>query len=144
MLESAGGFYVPRQARDRLHHFFRFTKVQPYGPFEASIETGEAMEEGYRAMAGLSNCDPDELNLGLYTTMNFYVPAQAIRHLLKPGDEIVVTNQDHEANIDCWRRLSEFGVLGVEDTDEDVIRISLVHYNSVENVDRLVEGVENL
>jgi cysteine desulfurase family protein (TIGR01976 family) len=111
MFENAGGSYVPRQVVDRLHDFFRFTKVQPYGPFESSIRAGEAMEVGYRAMAGLLNCDPDELTLGPSTTMNFYVLAQAIRPLLEPGDEIIVTNQDHEANIGCWRRLEEFGAV---------------------------------
>ena len=111
MFENAGGSYVPHQVSDRLHDFFQYTKVQPYGLFASSIKAGEAMEEGYRAMAGLLNCDSDELTLGPSTTMNFYVLAQAIRPLLKPGDEIIVTNQDHEANIGCWRRLAEFGVV---------------------------------
>ena len=111
MFENAGGSYVPRQVSDRLNDFFRYTKVQPYGPFEASINAGEAMEEGYGTMAGLLNCNPDELTLGPSTTMNFYVLAQAIRPLLEPGDEIIVTNQDHEANIGCWRRLEEFGAV---------------------------------
>jgi cysteine desulfurase family protein (TIGR01976 family) len=111
MFENAGGSYVPGQVSDCLHDFFQYTKVQPYGRFEASIKAGEAMEAGYRAMAGLLNCDPDELTLGPSTTMNFYVLAQAIRPLLKPGDEIIVTNQDHEANIGCWRRLAEFGAV---------------------------------
>ena len=111
MFENAGGSYVPRQVTDRLHDFFQFTKVQPYGPFESSIKAGEAMDAGYRAMAGLLGCDPDELTLGPSTTLNFYVLAQAIRPLLAPGDEIIVTNQDHEANIGCWRRLAEFGAV---------------------------------
>ncbi len=111
MFENAGGSYVPRQVTDRLHHFFQFTKVQPYGPFPASVAAGEAMGAGYQAMADLLNCDPDELTLGPSTTMNFYVLAQAIRPTLKPGDEIIVTNQDHEANIGCWRRLEEFGAV---------------------------------
>lgn len=111
MFENAGGSYVPAQVIDRLHDFFRFTKVQPYGPFESSIEAGEAMEAGYRAMAGLLDCDPDDLTLGPSTTMNFYVLAHGIRPSLEPGEEIVVTNQDHEANIGCWRRLEEFGVI---------------------------------
>jgi cysteine desulfurase family protein (TIGR01976 family) len=111
MFENAGGSYVPRQVIDCLHDFFQYTKVQPYGPFDASIKAGEAMEAGYRAMAGLLNCDPDELTLGPSTSMNFYVLAQAIRPLLEPGDEIIVTNQDHEANIGCWRRLAEFGAV---------------------------------
>lgn len=111
MFENAGGSYVPKQVIDRLHDFFRYTKVQPYGLFDSSVVAGEAMDAGYRAMAGLLNCDPDELTLGPSTTMNFYVLAQAIRPLLEPGDEIIVTNQDHEANIGCWRRLEEFGAV---------------------------------
>ncbi|MCP3950684.1 MAG: aminotransferase class V-fold PLP-dependent enzyme, partial [Desulfobacterales bacterium] len=111
MFENAGGSYVPRQVTRRLHDFFQYTKVQPYGLFESSIKAGEAMDAGYSAMAGLLNCDPDALTLGPSTTMNFYVLAQAIRPTLKPGDEIIVTNQDHEANIGCWRRLAEFGAV---------------------------------
>lgn len=111
MFENAGGSYVPHQVSDRLHHFFQHTKVQPYGPFASSIEAGEAMDEGYRTMADLLNCDPDELTLGPSTSMNTYVMAQAVRPTLKPGDEIIVTNQDHEANIGCWRRLADFGAV---------------------------------
>ena len=111
MFENAGGSYVPRQVIDRLQHFFTWTKVQPYGGFESSIQAGEAMDAGYRAMADLLNCAEDELTLGPSTSLNCYVLAQAVRPLLKPGDEIVVTNQDHEANIGCWRRLAEFGVV---------------------------------
>lgn len=109
--ENAGGSYVPRQVIDRLSHFFQFTKVQPYGPFPSSIAAGEAMDDGYRCIAELLNADEDELTLGPSTTLNFYVLAQAIRPTLKAGDEIIVTNQDHEANIGCWERLREFDVV---------------------------------
>ncbi|MGB5986917.1 MAG: aminotransferase class V-fold PLP-dependent enzyme [Desulfobacterales bacterium] len=111
MFENAGGSYVPRQVSDRLHEFFQFSKVQPYGLFPSSIEAGERMEAGYQAIAGLLNCPTDELTLGPSTSMNTYVLAQAIRPALRPGDEIIVTNQDHEANIGCWRRLEEFGAV---------------------------------
>lgn len=109
--ENAGGSYVPRQVIDRLTHFFRFTKVQPYGPFPSSAAAGEAMDESYRCIAELLNAEEDALTLGPSTTMNFYVLAQALRPTLRAGDEIIVTNQDHEANIGWWRRLAEFGAV---------------------------------
>jgi len=109
--ENAGGSYVPHQVIARLNHFFKYTKVQPYGLYAPSVAAGEAMEAAYRCVAELLNTDPDQLTFGPSTTMNFYVLAQAIRHDLMAGDEIVVTNQDHEANIGCWRRLSEFGIV---------------------------------
>jgi cysteine desulfurase family protein (TIGR01976 family) len=111
MFENAGGAYAPHQVIDRLDHFFRFTKVQPYGPFETSKAAGDAMDAGYKAIAGLLNAHVDELTLGPSTTMNLYVLAQAVRPGLAPGDEIIVTNQDHEANIGCWRRLEESGAV---------------------------------
>jgi cysteine desulfurase family protein (TIGR01976 family) len=109
--ENAGGSYVPHQVIDRLNHFFKYTKVQPYGLFDSSVAAGEAMEAAYRCVAELLNTDPDQLTFGPSTTMNFYVLAQAFRPDLKPDDEIIVTNQDHEANIGCWHRLSEFGIV---------------------------------
>ena len=108
--ENAGGSYVPHQVADRLDAFFRRYKVQPYGPFAASIVAGEAMDAGYRCIVELLNAAADEVTLGPSTTMNCYVLAQAVRPTLKPGDELIITNQDHEANIGCWERLAEFGV----------------------------------
>jgi len=110
-LENAGGSYVPHQVIERLNHFFKYIKVQPFGLFDSSVAAGEAMEAAYRCLAELLNTDPDQLTLGPSSSMNFYVLAQAVRPGLKAGDEIIVTNQDHEANIGCWRRLSEFGIV---------------------------------
>ena len=72
---------------------------------------GEEMEESYNAIAKLINAEPDELTIGPSTTLNFYVLAQSIGETLSVGDEIIVTNQDHEANIGAWRRLSASGVV---------------------------------
>lgn len=109
--ENAGGAYVPATVIDRLKRFFVAHKVQPYGSFALSRIAGEEMDESYRAIAELLHAEIDEVTLGPSTTLNFYVLAQGLRHLLNPGDEIVVTNQDHEANVGVWRRLSEFGAV---------------------------------
>jgi len=109
--ENAGGSYVPEPVVDRLETFFRWYKVQPYGPFESSIVAGEAMDAGYQCITELLNADDDEVTIGPSTSLNCYVLAQAFRPHLKPGDEVVVTNQDHEANIGCWERLSDTGAV---------------------------------
>ena len=109
--ENAGGAYAPQPVVDRLLRFFQSTKVQPYGLFPASAAAGQAMDESYAFIADWLNADPAELTLGPSTSMNTYVLAQALRPLLSPGDEIIVTNQDHEANIGCWRRLAEIGAV---------------------------------
>ena len=109
--ENAGGSYVPDTVSERLDAFFRWYKVQPYGPFESSAIAGEAMDAGYRCIAQLLNAAEDEITIGPSTSLNCYVLAQAFRPQLKPGDEVVVTNQDHEANIGCWERLSDAGAV---------------------------------
>ena len=109
--ENAGGAYVPATVIERLKRFFVAHKVQPYGSFALSRTAGEEMDESYRAIAELLHSEEDQVTLGPSTTLNFYVLAQGLRHLINPGDEIVVTNQDHEANVGVWRRLSEFGAV---------------------------------
>jgi len=109
--ENAGGSYVPATVSDRLARFFVDHKVQPYGAFALSKQAGEEMDESYATIASLINAAEDEITIGPSTTLNFYILAQSLRHLLRVGDEIVVTNQDHEANIGCWRRLSEHGIV---------------------------------
>jgi cysteine desulfurase family protein (TIGR01976 family) len=110
-LENAGGSYVCRQVVDRLHAFMTAYKAQPYGPSWMATRAGEAMDAGYEAIAGILNTRREHLTLGPSTTANLYVLAHALRPGLAPGDEVVVTNQDHEANVGCWRRLEEFGVV---------------------------------
>jgi len=109
--ENAGGSYVPATVISRLQRFFVEHKVQPYGAFALSKQAGEEMDESYAAIAELINAAPEEITIGPSTTLNLYVLAQSLRHLLRPGDEIIVTNQDHEANVGCWRRLSEHGII---------------------------------
>jgi len=109
--ENAGGSYVPAPVIDHLQRFFTEYKVQPYGYSAMQQRAGAALDAGYEAIAGMINAERAELTLGPSTTINLYVLAQAFRPLLSAGDEIVVTNQDHEANIGCWRRLEEFGVV---------------------------------
>ena len=108
--ENAGGSYAPHSVSDWLYRFFTEYKVQPYGFSDMSIRAGEEMDGAYKKMAALINAEEEEVTLGPSTTMNMYVLAQAVRATLAEGDEIIVTNQDHEANIGCWRRLSETGL----------------------------------
>ncbi len=108
--ENAGGSYACQQVIDRLHRFYTERKVQPYAPYGASHLGGEEMDEARSRLAAMLGVAPHELSFGPSTTQNTYVLAQAVRHWLKPGQSIIVTNQDHEANSGPWRRLAEEGV----------------------------------
>ncbi len=108
--ENAGGSYTCTQVIDRLHRYYTERKVQPYAPYEASRLAGEEMDEARRRLAEMLGVATHEVSFGPSTTQNTYVLAQAVRKWLKPGEAIVVTNQDHEANSGPWRRLAEEGI----------------------------------
>src|SRR6476661_1773167 len=97
--ENAGGSFTCRQVIDVLDGFYRRTKVQPYYAFEPSVDAGAQMDRAKRRLAAWLGVGDDELHLGPSTSHNTYVLSQAFRKFLRPGDEVVVTNQDHEANV---------------------------------------------
>ena len=109
--ENAGGSYACRQTIERLERFYCQTKVQPYYDFPASRAGGEEMDTAKKRMAAWLNVGVDELHFGPSTSQNTYVIAQALRQELKPGEEVIVTNQDHEANIGVWSRLEDEGIV---------------------------------
>jgi len=86
------------------------TKVQPYAEFDTSAIAGDNMDQATNLFAEMINAQNDEIIIGASTTMNMYVLSNAMRSLLNPGDEVIVTNQDHEANVGAWRRLAEHGM----------------------------------
>jgi len=109
--ENAGGSYVPSNVIDRLNHFMTSTKVQPYAEFDTSAIAGDNMDKATNYFAEMINAENDEIIISGSTTMNMYVLSNAMRSLLKSGDEVIVTNQDHEANIGAWRRLANHGMV---------------------------------
>ncbi|MEO3430215.1 aminotransferase class V-fold PLP-dependent enzyme [Pelagibius sp. CAU 1746] len=130
--ENAGGSYACGPVIERLTRFYRETKVQPYGPFPASRRAGEEMDEARARLAGYLNVATDEVHFGPSTSQNSYVLAQAFREMLDEGDEIVVTNQDHEANSGVWRRLADSGIVVSEwQVDPESGRLDLADLDEV-------------
>ena len=109
--ENAGGSYVPQTVINRLNSFMTSTKVQPYAEFPMSKIAGEQMDEATNLFAKMINANKNEILIGGSTSINLYVLSNALKKFLKPGDEVIVTNQDHEANISPWRRLNESGAI---------------------------------
>jgi selenocysteine lyase/cysteine desulfurase len=109
--ENAGGSYACGPVVSRLHEYYRRLKVQPYYAFPASTEAGEWMDAARVRLAEYLGVTAQEVHFGPSTSQNTYVLAHAFRSVLRPGDEVIVTNQDHEANSGCWRRLAAQGIV---------------------------------
>ena len=107
--ENAGGSYTSRAVLARLDHYYRATKVQPYGVYPASQAAGEAMNLSFERIAQALNVTADWIHFGPSSSANTYVLGNAFAGWLKPGDAVIVTNQDHEANTGAWRKLAKMG-----------------------------------
>ncbi len=157
-LENAGGTLVPSQVIDRLGDYTTNFQVQPGEGYQASAEGAERIAEGRTALAGLINADEDEIVIGPSTTGNVYVLSHSLRPLLQAGDEVIVTNQDHEANNGAWRALEATGVVVREwrmngDTDDLEIedlevllgdRTKLVCFTHCSNIVGLIHDVREI
>tara|TARA_Y100001970_G_scaffold261626_1_gene344947 strand:+ start:1348 stop:2595 length:1248 start_codon:yes stop_codon:yes gene_type:complete len=109
--ENAGGSYVPHHVIKKLNEFMTSTKVQPYAEYPMSKIAGDNMDKATEFFAKMINAKNKEIIIGGSTSINLYVLSNALKYSLKPGDEVIVTNQDHEANISPWRRLAEVGAI---------------------------------
>jgi selenocysteine lyase/cysteine desulfurase len=105
--ENAGGSFACRQTIDALAAYYTDTKVQPYSEFESSDRAGHAMDRSRDRWAEVLGVEPREVVFGPSTSMNTYVLAHAFGDILTAGNEVVVTNQDHEANTGAVRRMAE-------------------------------------
>jgi len=110
LFENAGGTLAANTVLTRVQSYMAENFVQPGAGYDASAEGGRRIEESQRLMAEMIGAAPGEVMVGPSTGMNVFLLSHAIRHWFESGDEIIVTNLDHEANNGAWRRLEEFGL----------------------------------
>ncbi|MCB1517000.1 MAG: aminotransferase class V-fold PLP-dependent enzyme [Hyphomicrobiaceae bacterium] len=109
-MDNAAGSYTATEVLKRFDHFYTSHKVQPYGVYPASIAAGQMMDESYERIAAALNLPADWIQFGPSTSQNTYVLGKAFAEYLQPGDAIIVTDQDHEANTGAWRKISRHGI----------------------------------
>ncbi|HUS68225.1 MAG TPA: aminotransferase class V-fold PLP-dependent enzyme [Kofleriaceae bacterium] len=110
LCDNAGGSQILGRAADRVHAFLVGSNVQLGGAYALSELAGERVREGSRALAAqIGAADPSELVLGTSTTQ--LLANLALAMSFSPGDEVIVTDCDHESNIGPWRRLEARGVV---------------------------------
>lgn len=110
LFDNAGGSVPLAGVIERVRSYMSGHAVQLGASYELSVRATAQVAAGHAAAALLLNAEPGEVILGSSTTANFRVLARALRPLFSPGDEIVVTNLDHESNIGPWRELEADGV----------------------------------
>lgn len=110
-LDNAGGSQVLASVADRVREYLLFSNVQLGASYEPSKISGERLMEAQQGMADFIHArSVQEVVLGPSTTMLLHNLASSLVQTWQPGDEVVVTNCDHEANIGPWVGLERFGI----------------------------------
>lgn len=110
-MDNAGGSQILQRVVDRINEFLITSNVQLGASYEVSQRAGQRVQQATEAMATLINAaDPSEVVLGPSTTLLLRILSIVLGQTLRPGDQIIVTNCDHEANIGCWMDLRQQGI----------------------------------
>ena len=131
--ENAGGSFACRQTIDALTEYYTDLKVQPYSEFESSRRAGELMDRSRERWAEALGVEAREVVFGPSTSANTYVLAHAFAEVLERGNEVVVTNQDHEANTGAIRRAAERVGCTIKEwkTDPDTGLLDIADFESM-------------
>jgi len=102
-LDGPGGTQVPQRVIDSVSRYYRESNANDGGAFATSEASDTVVAEAHAAVADLVGAaSPEEIKFGAnMTTLTFHV-SRAITATFAPGDEIVVTTLDHEANVSPW------------------------------------------
>ena len=100
--DGPGGTQVPDTVIDAVVRYYRESNANHGGAFATSERSDAIVEDAHAALADLLGVDADEITLGPnMTTITFHL-SRSIVAAMRPGDEIVVTGLDHQANVDPW------------------------------------------
>lgn len=110
-MDGPGGTQVPQRVIDAIADYLGRDNANTGGAYHTSRNTDHMIAEARAAMGDFLNCDADEIVFGANMTSLTFAMSRAIGRELGPGDEIVLTLLDHDANFSPWKALEEKGVV---------------------------------
>ncbi|MDD2216124.1 MAG: cysteine desulfurase-like protein [Eubacteriales bacterium] len=110
-LDGPGGTQVPRRVVDRISDYLYYRNANAHGCYKTSKETEALHSEARETFAAFFNCKPEEVAFGESSSGNNFKLALALVRDMKPGDEVIITDIDHECNRSPWRTLQEHGII---------------------------------
>jgi len=105
-LDGPGGSQTPERVVRAVADYLTKCNANAGGPFITSVETDSLLEQARFAAADFLGCTTDEVVFGANTTTINFLLAHALGRTLEPGDELVVTQLDHDANVAPWLLLA--------------------------------------
>jgi cysteine desulfurase family protein (TIGR01976 family) len=124
--DGPGGTQVPQRVIDAISGYLKTSNANTHGAYATSQRTDAVVADARAAMADFFGCDPDEVVFGPNMTTLTFAISRSIGRELGPGDEILLTHLDHDANVSPWRALEERGVtIRFVDINEDDCTLNL-------------------
>jgi cysteine desulfurase family protein (TIGR01976 family) len=110
-LDGPGGTQVPQRVLDAVQRYLAQSNCNIHGVFATSEETDAMLKNAHEAFGDFLGCAWDEVGFGANMTTLTIMLAQGIGRDLKPGDEVVITQLDHEGDRGPWQLLEDRGVV---------------------------------
>lgn len=131
--DGPGGTQVPRVVGDAMTEYLYYHNANTHWAYPASAETDQMLEEARQTFADFLNAQPNELAFGANMTSLTFHLGRAIGEEMNPGDELIVTELDHHANVDTWRRMAAEREMVVRQVKMDPVsgQIDWDHFKSV-------------
>lgn len=109
--DAPGGTQVPQPVIDAISNYLTMQNANTHGQFITSRESDRTIEQARIAAAELLGAaGPETIHFGAnMSTITFHL-SRALVSQMEPGDEIIVTHLDHDANISPWLALQKFGI----------------------------------
>ena len=105
--DGPGGTQVPQRVIDAISNYLSRDNANSGGAYATSRRTDAVIVEARAAMADFLHCAADEVVFGQNMTALTYMMSRSIGRELQPGDEILVTRLDHDANVSPWLQMAE-------------------------------------
>lgn len=131
--DGPGGTQMVQPCIDRMLEYITTGMANLHGTFSTSIKTDELLEEAKLATSNLLHCSPKEVAFGQNMTSLAFQVSNSLRTFISRGDEIVVTQLDHRANVDPWLHLAkEIGaVVKFIPVDKETLTLDLSNIDTI-------------
>ena len=114
-LDGPGGTQVPSSVIDAISNYYRQSNSNTHGEFITSKETDSIMDSMREKVAQLLGAESKEcISIGQNMTTLSYSLSRGLSKFFKKGDEVIITELDHEANRGPWKTLESYGIKLVE------------------------------
>jgi len=131
--DNPGGTQVPRSVIDAVSDYYTRRNANTHGLFETSIRSDLVIDSARQAAADLLGADSDEIVFGNNMTSLTFALMHSLAAEFGPGDEIIVTRLDHDANVAPWLMLAEDrgATIRTVDIDPENCTLDMAHFESL-------------